>query len=413
MSAIEIPKCGEFDMSFKSVMRKIRRKISRYGGDKDKELYSSLLSYPTKQVQPESSYVLFVHGAQYGGAPLLGLDIAKDLICQGNQVVIVSLGYGPLISSYASVTNVQVCANDLELNSCIHILSDLGFSMAICNGALTGRSVPTLRRYNFSIISLIHELPGVVNYFDADNTVRQIIQYSDSLIYPASFVKAQMEKKYGTNPNTLILHQGLANIADNQLTKVEAKKVIEDKYYFDNNKPLFINVATINERKGFDLFAEMAVKNAQANYLWIGDGIEGRFGRKVMSKYAGVPSNLVLPGYVDDKKLLDTIYRAADMLLLTSREEPFGTIVLEAFARETPVAAFTGCGGYEDVVIPFKTGILVSPFDTNAMIDKCTALIHDGAALQEMYSECRKIAVASDFTAYCKRIKQSIHIHND
>ena len=399
--------------SLKSVMRKIRRKIRRYGGEKDKELYSSLLSYPTKQVRPETSYVLFVHGAQYGGAPLLGLDIAKGLIHQGNQVDIVSLGYGPLISSYASVTNVQVCTNETELNSCIQKLSNVGFSMAICNGALTGSSVPTLCRYHFSIISLIHELPGVINYFDADSTVRHIINYSNALIYPATFVKTQMEKKYGTNQNTMILHQGLANITDNHLTKIEAKKIIEEKYHFDKDKPLFINVATINERKGFDLFAEMAVNNARANYLWIGDGLEGRFGRKVMSKYTTVPSNLVLPGYVDDQKLLDTIYRAADMLLLTSREEPFGTIVLEAFARETPVAAFMGCGGYEDVVIPFKTGILVRPFDIKAMTEKCTALIHDGPALKKMYSECRKIAVASDFSVYCEKIKQSIHYQND
>lgn len=396
------------EIMISTILRRIRRKLNRlrvHVNDENKH-FEELLSVPPVPVKNDNSYVIIVHGAQYGGAPLLGLDIAKEFCRQGRQVDILSLGYGPLIKDFAAVANVQVCINEKEAEAYIERLYNIGFHRAICNGALTGKCVPLLKKKGYSITALIHELPGVIQYFDAEKDIKQIINDSDSLIYPATFVKNQIERKYGVNQNTLVLHQGLANIAKNTLTKTEAKRMIAEKYGFNCELPLFINVATINERKGFDLFVEMAAIDHTAIYLWVGDGIDGRFGKKVTRKIGVTPDNLVLPGYINDMELLNTIYRAADILLLTSREEPFGTIVLEAFSRETPVVAFRGCGGYEDVVIPSKTGFLVPPFDLPEMIKDSHALVNNRDKLDKVRAECYTVASKSDFSEYCRVIAQ-------
>ncbi|MEI8597166.1 glycosyltransferase, partial [Vibrio sp. M60_M31a] len=78
-------------------------------------------------------------------------------------------------------------------------------------------------------------------------------------------------------------------------------------------------------------------------------------------------SNLVLLGYLKDINLLTTIYSAASVLCLTSREEPFGSIVLEAMNQGTPVVGFIGAGGFQDVVRDNETGMLVEYENINEM----------------------------------------------
>lgn len=392
-------------MIFKAMFRKIRRCLRRIDiWGKEKNIYDKFISFPKVSAKDDNGYVIIIHGAQYGGTSILGYDIAKALSNQGYFVDIIALGYGPLITQYANIANVQICTNKNEFESCIIELKKKGFQKVICNGALTGKWISVLKDNNYFIVSLIHELSGVIEYFEAGQSVKNIIRESDALIYPANFVKNSIEKRYGVNNNTHVFHQGLANATCSSISKSKAKENIANKLGFDKKCPLFINVATINERKGFDLFAEMAYKNRKATYLWVGDGIDTRFGKEVIRKLKKLPDNLFLTGYIEDINFLNDIYRAADLLILTSREEPFGTIVLEAFLRETPVVAFKGCGGYEDVVTEDITGALVLPFELDKMISVCQEILDNKILLNKMQIECKKVAENSSFHKYCDDI---------
>jgi len=75
----------------------------------------------------------------------------------------------------------------------------------------------------------------------------------------------------------------------------------------------------------------------------------------------------------------------ATLLVLPSRSEGMGRVVIEAFARARPVVG-TRVGGIADLVEPDVNGVLVEPGNTEALADALAGLLADGrraAALGE------------------------------
>lgn len=71
------------------------------------------------------------------------------------------------------------------------------------------------------------------------------------------------------------------------------------------------------------------------------------------------------------------LYNAgADLYLLTSREDPFPNVVLEALDTKVPVIGFKNAGGFEDVVTE-KTGALVDFLNLPKMVERIYELIGD------------------------------------
>lgn len=73
------------------------------------------------------------------------------------------------------------------------------------------------------------------------------------------------------------------------------------------------------------------------------------------------------------------VARALDeamLLVLPSRSEGMGRVVIEAFARARPVVG-TRVGGIADLVEPDVTGLLVEPGDIGALTDALVALLGD------------------------------------
>lgn len=83
---------------------------------------------------------------------------------------------------------------------------------------------------------------------------------------------------------------------------------------------------------------------------------------------------LTAVGYVDDPVAQATVYSAADLLVVPSREELFGLTGLEALACGTPVVGFD-CGGIPDYVRPMETGLLARPDDSGDLARQIQWLI--------------------------------------
>jgi starch synthase len=89
--------------------------------------------------------------------------------------------------------------------------------------------------------------------------------------------------------------------------------------------------------------------------------------------------------------------RHVDVLVLPSRQEPFGTVLAEAMAVGTPVVA-TRVGGLPEVVDNGVTGALVEPGDPAALAAAVLAVLERraelGAAARERARHFHTDAVA-------------------
>ena len=95
-------------------------------------------------------------------------------------------------------------------------------------------------------------------------------------------------------------------------------------------------------------------------------------------------------GWVDD---MTTFYRACDICCVPSKAEPFGRVVIEAFACGIPVVA-TAVGGMVEIVENGKTGYLVPYGDEKALRKKIEKLISDKILRKKIGQAARKQALS-------------------
>ena len=110
--------------------------------------------------------------------------------------------------------------------------------------------------------------------------------------------------------------------------------------------------------------------------MWVGhkdgDGFADAF--QLVSS-AGAEPHFFFPGVIEDS---DVFFAGADVYLMTSREDPFPSVVLHALDAELPVIGFDDAGGFVEL-LRRGCGILVPYLDTNAMADAVLQLLSDPA----------------------------------
>jgi glycosyltransferase involved in cell wall biosynthesis len=90
----------------------------------------------------------------------------------------------------------------------------------------------------------------------------------------------------------------------------------------------------------------------------------------------GLSDRVDFPGRLPHDQMMKAM-RATDIFVMPSTcQESFGVAAIEASACEVPVVA-TKVGGVPEAVIDGETGILVPPFDADALAATCIDLVRD------------------------------------
>jgi len=108
----------------------------------------------------------------------------------------------------------------------------------------------------------------------------------------------------------------------------------------------------------------------------------------------GLDGHVILTGFVED---MNGFYNAIDLFLLPSFREPFGRVLIEAMATETPVIA-SSVGGVPEVVDHEINGYLIEPGDADSWRDCINNLIHNETIRHNFVKSGRK-KVMSKFTS--------------
>lgn len=133
---------------------------------------------------------------------------------------------------------------------------------------------------------------------------------------------------------------------------------------FDVMAPMFLFVGRLAVQKGPDLLLDaipmVLQARGDAKFVFVGDGhmkahLEAEAHRR------GIAHAVHFAGSVKSgTSHLKALFKSCDAVVVPSRNEPFGIVVLEAWAAGKPVVATT-CGGPRDFVTPDKDGYLVDP----------------------------------------------------
>jgi L-malate glycosyltransferase len=136
----------------------------------------------------------------------------------------------------------------------------------------------------------------------------------------------------------------------------------------ENDAFTFLSVGNLLPIKGHEFLiravAEVCSKNSNVSLRIIGDGpLRSELEALVLA--LSIEANVDFLGEVD-AKIIKSEMLNADALVLPSRFETFGVVLIEAMACGLPVVS-TACGG-PDAIVDEDSGILVEPEDTSELV---------------------------------------------
>jgi glycosyltransferase involved in cell wall biosynthesis len=170
---------------------------------------------------------------------------------------------------------------------------------------------------------------------------------------------------------------------------------------------LVVGSGTAGWRKGTDLFIHLAravcQRHRRAYFAWIGGGstLESEHDVRVcrLNEKMRFTGAVVKPA---------DYFAAADVFVLTSREDPYPLVCLEAAALEKPIVCFEGAGGAPEFVEE-DCGFVVPYLDIIVMADRVVSLL-DSPDLRIAIGSAarRKVAQRHNINEVAPRITEII-----
>lgn len=191
---------------------------------------------------------------------------------------------------------------------------------------------------------------------------------------------------------------------------LEAAKTPPDHPWFHpGNPPVVLGVGRLVKEKDFALliraFAEVRSKNT-ARLVILGDGIERRQLEKLVDDLH-LSEEVALLGFVINPY---SYMAKASVLVLPSRREAFGGVLIEAMALGTPVVAIDSpTGGPRDILEKCKYGMLVEAGDLKGLAKAINETIEVHGDMGHVRERVQAFSVESAIRGYMEIINRVTH----
>lgn len=352
----------------------------------------ALAGAPTRTNLARHPILIVGHDAYAHGAQLLVRNLAVLFRNHfGFDVHLAICGDGPMLEEYRTIANSCSTINRRDVNDGINFaqrMAEQGVTRAIVNTTVSGWMVPILKASGFTVTSLIHELSQLIGEYGLEQEAVAIAKSADNIVFPAELVRDSFLSVSGAvGCDVLVQPQGLYR-EDIRAVARSQRNTLRAAIGIPPNAKVVINVGFADMRKGFDIFLKVAramcAKQPEAYFIWVGAGTPDAE-RWQMADVAssGLTERIRLTGYTEH---VADYFAMADAFFLTSREDPFPSVVLESLAAGLPIVAVRGTCGTNDIVETY--GQLVDINDEHVQIRalqvafKATAAQRD--AMQQM-----------------------------
>ena len=340
-------------------------------------------------VLSQHQILIVTHDCHPHGAQFLILEIARQLVRNGYRLAIVALDGGKLQEEFARLGPMLLMSSSDEaaLDAFLIGLRNRGCRDAISSTVVSGSILPVLKKFGYRVVSLIHELPGVIRSMKQESNAQHIAQFADKIIFPAKLVRDQFATIASfAAEKALVRPQGLLRKNPYHGKNQQAHREVCKRLELPADTRIVLNIGYLDTRKGADLFVEIAGEVCRllkdTVFIWVGH-TERELEQKVRARIEelGLQKRVLLVGF-DPEPLV--YYAAASVYALTSREDPFPNVVLESVSVGVPVVAFEGTTGAAEFIVQ-QGGRLARHLDTNDFSARLEELLDRTAATK---SQC-------------------------
>ena len=357
-------------------------------------------------VNDKNKKILIVtHALNETGAPILALNIAKEFKNKDYQVVVISLSDGVLEEKFANL-NIPILSlhqdplskslyNPKLFENIVTSLYSKGFDKVITNTIISGITTPIFKKYDFNIISLIHEMGMSISLYDMKQGGRDITMYSDKIVFPDNIVYKEFKDIFAEDrKKSIIRPQGLYK--KKEIIEKDYEKIYKN-YDIPRKSKIIMGSGTADFRKGIDLFLIAAQKLIQLekdfeyHFVWTGKIYNAELENWYLlqlDKY-NIKERFHNIEFISDKEEYQNLVACSDVFWLTSREDPFPSVMIEALEFGTPVLGFKNSGGV-NTLLDDNRGVLIENFDANQLAVETDILLKQPEKIDIMLTKAQK-----------------------
>lgn len=259
----------------------------------------------------------------------------------------------------------------------IHFLGANAFYIMLLHMIMRFKIVVTLHG---TIEAPYKDLAQTEGYWEAkilNWTANRILHQASTIVCISQYLCKKVITTFpDLKPKCKILPIGL-EFPDSTQTNVERSNFI-------------LGAGRLSYEKGFDIlikaFEEVSQNFPDLRLVIVGDGDERpRLERMVAS--SNLTDKVLFHGEVKRAKVLELLSECK-MVVVPSRIEGFGAIILEAMAMGTPIVA-TSVGGIPELIDDGETGFLVAPENSEKLAAKTCFLLTNSHLLSQVGARAR------------------------
>lgn len=259
------------------------------------------------------------------------------------------------------------------------------------NTITTGEILEFLSFLDCPVICHVHELESIIRFYGEEN-MRQVRKHTSTYIAVSQAVKANLVANHGISEDRIQTVHGFIPLSEAGSGRVaDSRAAVFQELRLPAGSKLVLNSGYIpQERKGVDLFIKVAEKVTQCypagvvHFVWVGG--QSAFVEKMRKEVEALSLNKFVH-FIGSKPDVTPYYEASDVFMLTSREDPYPLVMLEAASHGKPVVCFGNSGGAPEFV-ENDAGFVVPGFD----VDKMAARIIDLLSLPALSNRMGAIA---------------------
>ncbi|PMD94188.1 hypothetical protein BWI97_17295 [Siphonobacter sp. BAB-5405] len=352
--------------------------------------------------------ILFIsHDANRAGAQILLLRFLKKLKQLPEYQFKVLLKHGgtlirdfervaPVYHWYHRDTQQRSKVSRLLNRKTFHdqVLQDIqneGFDLIVSNTITNGDLLNLLRPLvSCPIVTYAHEMPMGISMYTDPSSFNQTLRHTSQYWACSQAQRLVYIERFGISPESIaVLPSLLPDGAWDLQPSAEATQQIRQLLDLPEQALLVGAVGTFDWRKGIDVFVQLARQSTpNTHFVWVG-------GHEHQVEYHMITEDLRRLGLSDRVHLIPHSDRPFDFMatfdvfVLTSREEPYPLVVLEAALLAKPIVCFAQSGGAPDFV-ESDAGFVADYLDTQMMSQQITQLLGDPALREAMGNKARE-----------------------
>lgn len=306
------------------------------------------------------------HDAARAGAQAVLLALLKEwkapAICDFQLIL---LGDGVLRSDFEALCPTLVLSDHAEEPARLKALEAfcrLRPDVILSNTVVCGPFLPHLKHLGAPIVTYVHELQKSIERWASGPIMQATVKNSDHLIAVSEPVAENLRHTHGIPAKRISTLNPY--IKTSHRVSPEGLQILRAELGIQPHEKIVFGCGTVDWRKGPDLFVETALevlkKVPEARFFWMG----GDTGDEASARARRLATDSRIR-FLGERENPRDYLALGHAFFLSSREDPFPLVALEAADAGLPVVCFADAGGMPEFV-GNTCGRTVPYEDTNA-----------------------------------------------